>query len=122
MIHGFKLRGTHLASPKTPTEAPIRGGSGLSVCLEVTVPDHNALVSASVAAEQLRVSIAVVCMWRNKGWIDPESGERRYLEIAGKDGRSKLYRWGDLLIAERDTRSSPQCRRPRLRPLVECVA
>lgn len=84
--------------------------------------DPDALVTATEAASKLKVSIAVICMWRNKGWIDPATGKRTRLDVAAQIGRSKLYRWTDLQIAERDTRRSPQCRRPRRRPLVECPA
>jgi hypothetical protein len=62
------------------------------------VDDHkDALVTASYASKRLGVSIACICMWRNDGRV----------QVKGRRGRSKLYRWGDLTEVERQTRRSP---------------
>lgn len=60
---------------------------------------HNmdALLTAVDAATRFRTSIAVILMWRNRGT----------LTSAGKDWRGRhLYRLGDLIDAERNTRQT----------------
>lgn len=60
--------------------------------------DHtDALVTASYAAKRLAVSIACICMWRNDGRVT----------VRKTKGRTKLYRWGDLVEVEKQTRRSP---------------
>jgi hypothetical protein len=56
--------------------------------------DLDALVTAAEAAPPLNISIAAICMWRNRGKIT----------VAGHRGRSPLYRYGDLLTVEQSTR------------------
>lgn len=69
------------------------------------VQDMDALLTAREAAGRFHTSIAVILMWRNRGWV--EGGERRTLAVADEDWRGRpLYRWGDLLDAERGTRQS----------------
>lgn len=61
-------------------------------------PDGT-LVSATEGAvllASLRVTRHAIAMWRQHGRIQP----------VGKRGRSPLYRFGDLLSAERETRQS----------------
>lgn len=60
--------------------------------------DHrDALVTASYASKRLGVSIACVCMWRNDGKV----------QVRKTKGRTKYYRWGDLVEVEKRTRRSP---------------
>lgn len=60
--------------------------------------DHtDALVTASYASKRLGVSLALIARWRVV----------QGLQVRGTRGRSKLYRWGDLLDIERRTRRSP---------------
>lgn len=54
----------------------------------------DALVTAAEAAPQIKVTVAAICMWRNRG----------KLTVAGYRGRSPLYKYRDLLLVERDTR------------------
>jgi hypothetical protein len=54
----------------------------------------DALVAAKEAQAQLGVSLSLICMWVSQG----------KLQVRGHRGRVKLYRWGDLLQVERDTR------------------
>jgi hypothetical protein len=74
------------------------------------VVDENAGVPRSVAADRLGVSPHTVSMWALRGWRDPDGTHRR-LSVVGRDRRQRLYRWGDLLDAERATRRSPNSRR-----------
>lgn len=68
------------------------------VLREATTVDHReALVTASYAAPRLGVTIACICMWRRDGKV----------EVKGKRGRSPVYRWGDLVAVEKQTRRSP---------------
>jgi len=68
----------------------------------------DALITAADAAYRFHTSIAVILMWRNRGWIDAD-GEHHYLGIAGWDWRNRpLYRWRDLLTAECGARQSRQ--------------
>ena len=62
----------------------------------------DALVTATEAASRLRgVSIHLIGMWRHAGKVT----------VRDMRGRSPLYRWGDLLQVERDTRRSPRSAR-----------
>lgn len=47
--------------------------------------------------------------WRARGWLTAE-GERRHLRVRSY-GTSLRYRLGDILEAERDTRTSGRSRR-----------
>jgi hypothetical protein len=77
---------------------PLRPGRFCFLREATEVDDHkDALVTASYASKRLGVSIACICMWRNDGRI----------QVKGRRGRSKLYRWGDLTEVERQTRRSP---------------
>ena len=68
--------------------------------------DMDSLRPAKFAAEFFHTTINVILMWRNRGWID-DDGERKYLAIAERDDNGRpLYRFGDLLDAERGTRRS----------------
>lgn len=65
----------------------------------------DALLSARDAAHAFQTSIPVILMWRNRGWLD--DGEQLRLPVAGRSRTGRpLYRWGDLLVAERGTRIS----------------
>ena len=45
-------------------------------------------------------------MWRCRGWLDTD-GQRHHLEVAERDRHGRpLYRWADLLHAERTTRQT----------------
>lgn len=54
-------------------------------------------VTATEAARRLGVSSQLICMWRRAGKVAP----------VGRQGRSPLYRLGDLMAVERETRNSP---------------
>ena len=70
------------------------------------VPNMDALITAIDAAHRFHTSIPVILMWRNRGWTDAD-GEHHHLEVATRDERGRpLYRWSDLLVAERGTRRS----------------
>lgn len=66
--------------------------------------DLNALIPGSSAAKVLGVSKQLIRRWRQLGHITP----------VRMDGRSPLYRLGDLFEAERKLRQSPLCRRPAI--------
>lgn len=53
-------------------------------------------VTATEAARRLGVSSQLICMWRRAGKVEP----------IGQEGRSPLYRLGDLMDVERETRNS----------------
>lgn len=64
--------------------------------------NRDALVTATEATTRLDgVSIYLIGMWRHDG----------KLRVAGRRGRSPLYRWGDLLDVERATRLNPRSSR-----------
>lgn len=54
----------------------------------------EALVTAAEAAPKLGVDRHLIYMWRALGKVTPQ----------GKRGKSPLYRWGDLLAVESQTR------------------
>lgn len=70
------------------------------------VPNMDALVTARDAADRFHTSIPVILMWRNRGWTDAD-GDKHRLKVARRDDRGRpLYRWSDLLAAERGARQS----------------
>lgn len=78
----------------------------------------DAHVSRQDAALAAHVDPQVVSMWAYAGWIDPTTGERRKLQVVARDWRKRpLYRYGDVLEAERATRNSAKGRPRRARAL-----
>ena len=70
------------------------------------------LLPAATAAAAVGVSSTLLLRWRDKGWLDPETGERKYLPVAGyTDTGRKLYRLGDVREADRSTWQSPKSHR-----------
>ena len=67
----------------------------------VGVIDMDALITGAQAARLAGVTRAAVCIWRNRG----------RLEVRRTRGRSPLYRLGDVLDVERETRQSGKANR-----------
>jgi class 3 adenylate cyclase len=65
--------------------------------------NEDALVTGAEAARALRVSRQVVAMWKATGKLEPK----------GRDGRSPLYRLGDVLDADIAARNSGYSHRKR---------
>ena len=84
----------------------------------MSTPDY--LDAAITRAETLRdldgfgVTAHMVSMWVTRGWLGPD-GERRFVRVLGQrwvgQRRERLFRRGDLLAAEADTRMSANSRR-----------
>ncbi len=70
----------------------------------------DAGLTRSQAAMLLAVPPHTVSMWARDGWLDA-AGERRRLTVVGRRAGASLYRYGDLVDAEADTRRSPFSRR-----------
>jgi hypothetical protein len=63
------------------------------------------LLPRDLAAHAAGVKGSTVAMWASRGWSDPDDGERRTLEVAGRDWRGRpLYRYADVMAAEQATR------------------
>lgn len=56
------------------------------------------------------VTPGMVSMWVLRGWTD-EHGHHHQVTILGTEGRSRLYRLGDLQQCEKAARRSPNSRR-----------
>lgn len=79
--------------------------AGLSSFTGVTVNERIAHLPRDVAAHAAGVSPETVKKWASRGWVDPDTGERRTLPVAGRDWRGHpLYRYTDVMAAERATR------------------
>lgn len=104
----------HPARMLVPFTFPVAGPSPF---LGVYVPSAmDARVSRQDAAHLAGVDPQVISMWAYTGWKDPSTGERRRLEVVDRDWRKRpLYRYGDVMAAEKATRRSPKGRprRPR---------
>ena len=69
------------------------------------MPDFEALIDRDTAAYAAKVKPSAIGMWVSRGWKDPDTGERRKLERRGTDWQGRhLYRYGDVMAAERATR------------------
>lgn len=74
--------------------------------------DMDAPLTRDLAATAAGVDPSVISMWAYRGWIDPDTGERRKLEVVGRDWRNRpQYRHGDVMAAERATRRSGKSHR-----------
>jgi predicted transcriptional regulator len=73
--------------------------------------DYEAGLTREQAARMLGVTPASISMWALRGWRTADGG-KRILTVVGRGHRNqRLYRLGDLLEAERDTRINPNSRR-----------
>lgn len=77
--------------------------------------DLDAYVTRAQAAMVTGVRADTIGKWHARGWTDPR-GERHTLSTRPADGRTLLFRLGDILTAERDTRLNPRARRRTLPP------
>lgn len=72
----------------------------------------DAHLTCTQAAHIANVTRHVVLMWRNRGWLDPTTGERHKLAVVGEDDRGNpTYRLRDIQAAERATRRSGKSHR-----------
>lgn len=73
--------------------------------------NQDAYITRAQAAMLTGVSADSIGKWHARGWRSCE-GELRHLRTRPKNGRVLLYRLGDILDAERETRNNPNSRRP----------
>lgn len=77
----------------------------------------DAYVTRTQAAMVTLVKPDTIKKWRARGWKTP-TGEHRELTVRPGPGRTLLFRLGDILDAERDTRLNPRARRASLLPVL----
>lgn len=77
----------------------------------------DAYLTRAQAAMVTGVAPSVISHWRARGWLDAD-GQQMYLRTRPGRGQHLTYRLGDILTAERDTRSNPNSRRPANRALL----
>lgn len=84
--------------------------------------NRDAFLTRAQAATVTRVSADVIGKWHARGWVNA-AGERQRITVKPGRGRTLLYRLGDILDAERDTRMKPNSRRGSRRvPAQLCAA
>lgn len=86
---------------------------GVSAFRGVILPvalNLDVMVTRSEGAYLLGVAPGVIGMWRARGWVD-RKGTRQHLTVQRAPDGTLRYRYGDLLAAEKDTRSSGTPRR-----------
>lgn len=71
----------------------------------------DAYITRAQAAKVTGVSADAIGKWHARGWQDPCGGKHQ-LQTRPGPGRTLLYRLGDIMTAERETRRSPNSRRP----------
>lgn len=71
----------------------------------------DAYITRRQAAMVTGVSADAIGKWHARGWRGTE-GELRHLRTRPGSGRTLLYRLGDIIDAERETRHNPNSRRP----------
>lgn len=72
--------------------------------------DLDAYVTRAQASLITGVRPDTIGKWHARGWAGPQ-GERQTLRTRPGPGRTLLFRLGDILTAERDTRRNPHARR-----------
>ena len=77
----------------------------------------DAYITRAQAALLTQVSADSIGKWHARGWRNSE-GQLRHLRTRRGTGKTLLYRVGDVMDAERETRQSPNCRRPATAALV----
>jgi hypothetical protein len=70
----------------------------------------DAYITRAQASLLTGVTADSIGKWHHRGWLTPD-GERRYLRTKPGRGKHLRYRLGDILDAERDTRTNPNSRR-----------
>jgi len=75
----------------------------------------DAYVTRAQASLVTGVRPDTIGKWHARGWTDPD-GERHTLRTQPGKGRALLFRLGDILAADRDTRLNPHARRRYLPP------
>jgi hypothetical protein len=73
-------------------------------------PNLDAGLTRAQAAQAIGVTRHTVSMWAIRGWYDAD-GSHHTLTVVGHDRRGRLYRYGDLIQAERDTRNNKKSSR-----------
>lgn len=75
--------------------------------------DLDAYISRAQAAMVTGARPDTIGKWHARGWTTPD-GEHRELRTRPGPGRTLLFRLGDILEADRDTRLNPRARRRTL--------
>ncbi len=73
--------------------------------------NHDAYVSRAQAAQVTGVRPDTIGKWLARGWVGADGQRHRLTTRLADNGRNLLFRLGDILIAERDTRLNPRARR-----------
>lgn len=77
--------------------------------------DEDAGLPIHLAATYFNVTPATVKGWVTRGWAD-RRGRRHTVRVVGTDWRyGRLYRFGDLVEAERAAREHPNSSRSEVR-------
>lgn len=82
--------------------------------------DLDAYITRSQAAQITGARPDTIGKWHARGWTTPD-GERRTLRTRSGGGRTLLYRLGDILDADRDTRLNLRARRRSLPPILAAL-
>lgn len=74
----------------------------------------DAWLTRPEAALAVHVRLHVISMWASRGWLDGQQQRRKLTtRIDPADGKTRQYRYGDVLEAERDTNRSARSHRRR---------
>jgi hypothetical protein len=95
--------------PQTPITFT---GGGVFVVYGGDLVRDEPLLHTDVAAHAAGVTESTIGMWASRGWKDPVTGERRYLEVAKRDWQKRpMYRYADVMAAEKATRRRGRSRK-----------
>lgn len=115
-------RGIVGAGPKcvhtTDAPHPHRCGAPPRLGVVVAVINPDAWLTRAQAAQYAGVSTNTIGKWHAQGWLAPDGAEgrvRRHLTVKRRRDGNLLYRLGDVVDAERDTRNNTNSPRNPLR-------
>lgn len=83
-------------------------GDSLYLGVNMLTANPDAGLPRALAARAVSVTPGMVSMWAQRGWYDQDGAHHTLTVVGHHRTLGRLYRYGDLLAAEKATRHSEQ--------------